>query len=149
MLRFVNICLLIGLVAAAYVIYEVKYESRTLEEGIAALKRGIEAERDSIAVLRAEWSLLNRPERIERLAVKYLNLTRARPNQLVSLDSLKDSDFSRPHIEASTSAPAAQDASPRMDQTARAQAGFEQQKQPKKKPVLAGAAVVPSAFSAR
>jgi cell division protein FtsL len=93
MLRFVNVCLALGLVALAYVIYEVKYEARTLDDDIALLKKDIEAERDAVAVLRAEWSLLNRPERIERLAEKYLKLAPAKPNQLVTLDTLKDSDF--------------------------------------------------------
>jgi cell division protein FtsL len=77
MLRFVNICLVLGLVALAYVIYEVKYQARALDEEIAGLSKDIETERDGVAVLRAEWSLLNRPERIERLAQKYLNLAAA------------------------------------------------------------------------
>ena len=67
MLRFVNICLVLGLVALAYVIYQVKYETRSLDADIATLNKQIDDERDAIAVLRAEWSLLNRPERIERL----------------------------------------------------------------------------------
>ena len=81
MLRFVNICLILGLVALATVIYQVKYEARNLDEKIVKLQRQIEAERDSLAVARAEWSLLNRPERIERLAEKYLELQPAYPQQ--------------------------------------------------------------------
>ena len=96
MLRFVNICLVLGLAALAYVIYQVKYEAHALDEQIAGLSRQIEAERDGIAVLRAEWSLLNRPERIERLAAKYLKLAPPQPRQLVTLDSLTDRDFERP-----------------------------------------------------
>jgi hypothetical protein len=34
MLRFVNICLVLALVALAYVIYEGKYEARALDEDI-------------------------------------------------------------------------------------------------------------------
>ena len=79
MLRFVNICLVLGLVALAYVIYQVKYQSRALDAEIVTLGKQIDKERDGIAVLRAEWSLLNRPERIERLAQKYLKLAPARP----------------------------------------------------------------------
>ena len=93
MLRFVNACLVLGLVALAYVIYEVKYESRALDAEIVRLQKDIEAERDAVAVLRAEWGLLNRPERIERLAEKYLKLAPAKPQQLVTLETLKDSDF--------------------------------------------------------
>jgi cell division protein FtsL len=100
MLRFVNICLVLALVALAYVIYEVKYESRSLDGDIAGLRKDIEAERDAVAVLRAEWSLLNRPERIERLAEKHLNLGPARPSQLITLDTVSDSDFERARTEA-------------------------------------------------
>jgi cell division protein FtsL len=146
MLRFVNLCLLLGLLTVAYVIYEVKYASRGLEEEIAVLKKDIEAERDSIAVLRAEWSLLNRPERIERLALKYLNLARARPNQLVALEGLKDSDFARQQIEAANT-PSATDAST-TGAVAKVAERAEAPKQ-KKTPVLAGAVVIPRALSAR
>jgi cell division protein FtsL len=95
MLRFVNICLVLGLVALAYVIYQVKYETRALDAQIASLNKQIEEERDAIAVLRAEWSLLNRPERIERLAKKYLKLAPAKPSQLVTVETVTDRDFDR------------------------------------------------------
>ncbi len=109
MLRFVNICLVLGLVALAYVIYQVKYEARALDEQIASLDKEIDTERDSLAVLRAEWSLLNRPERIERLAQKFLKLAPVQPRQLVTLDSVSDRDFTRQRVEvaATTPAPAA------------------------------------------
>jgi cell division protein FtsL len=104
MLRFVNICLVLGLAALAYVIYQVKYEARALDEQIASLSKEIESERDGIAVLRAEWSLLNRPERIERLAAKYLKLAPPQPRQLVTLDSVTDRDFERVRVEAAETA---------------------------------------------
>lgn len=95
MLRFVNICLVLGLVALAYVIYQVKYEARALDERIVVLHKEIEEERDALAVARAEWSLLNRPERIERLAKKYLKLAPANPQQLVILDEVTELDLAR------------------------------------------------------
>src|SRR6476646_10326866 len=100
MLRFVNICLVLALVALAYVIYEGKYEARALDEDIGGLRKDIETERDAVAVLRAEWSLLNRPERIERLAEKHLKLAPARPQQLVTLDTVSDNDFEHARVEA-------------------------------------------------
>ena len=64
------------------------------------LQKDIETERDGVAVLRAEWSLLNRPERIERLAQKYLKLAPARASQLVTLDTVSESDFERARMKA-------------------------------------------------
>ncbi|MGB6905508.1 MAG: hypothetical protein WBD76_05500 [Methyloceanibacter sp.] len=110
MLRFVNICFALALVALAYVIYQVKYESRALDEDIAGLRKNIEAERDAVSVLRAEWSLLNRPERIERLAKKHLKLGPARPGQLVTLDTVSESDFERARMETAPQMLAAPDA---------------------------------------
>jgi cell division protein FtsL len=104
MLRFINICLVVTLVALAYVIYDGKYEARALDEDIGGLRKDIETERDAVAVLRAEWSLLNRPERIERLAAKHLKLAPARPQQLVTLDTVSDSDFERVRTEAADDA---------------------------------------------
>ena len=105
MLRFVNVCLVLGIVALAYVIYQVKYEARALDEEIASLGKQIDEERDALAVLRAEWSLLNRPERIERLAQKYLKLSPAQPRQLVTVDSVSDRDFDRSRFRRAVSSP--------------------------------------------
>ena len=93
MLRFVNICLVLGLVALAYGIYQVKYEARALDEHIVVLTKQIEKERDALAVARAEWSLLNRPERIQRLAKKYLQLAPAQARQLVILDEVTEREL--------------------------------------------------------
>jgi cell division protein FtsL len=112
MLRFVNICLVLGLVALAYVIYHVKYEARALDRDIVSLNKQIEDERDALAVLRAEWSVLNRPERIERLAVKYLKLAPAAPRQLVTVDSVTDRDFKRLAVETADAKPGAAKSEP-------------------------------------
>jgi cell division protein FtsL len=104
MLRFVNVCLVLGLVALAYVIYQVKYEARALDEEIVSLGKQVDQERDALAVLRAEWSLLNRPERIERLAQKYLKLAPTQPRQLVTVDTVSDRDFDRSRFETTAAA---------------------------------------------
>jgi cell division protein FtsL len=95
MLRFVNVCLVLGLGALTYVIYQVKYDARSLDKEIVALNKSLETERDAIAVLRAEWSLLNRPERIDRLAKKYLKLAPPSPHQLKTLDTVSAGDIAR------------------------------------------------------
>ena len=115
MLRFINVCLVLGLVALACVIYQVKYQARGFDGDIAALDKRIDEERDAIAVLRAEWSLLNRPERIDRLAKKHLKLAPAKPVQIVTLDTVSDADFDRTRLEPAapaTTGPAATSAKP-------------------------------------
>jgi cell division protein FtsL len=107
MLRFINICLVLGLVALACVIYQVKYQAKGIDAEIRTLNGQIDEERDAIAVLRAEWSLLNRPERIERLAQKHLKLAPAKPVQIVTLDKVTDRDFDPERLKQETPAPAA------------------------------------------
>jgi len=106
----------LGLVALACVIYQVKYQARGLDTEIRALNGQIDEERDAIAVLRAEWSLLNRPERIERLAHKHLKLAPAKPVQIVTLDKVTDRDFDPARLEQAPPAPAP-DAAPAAKST--------------------------------
>ena len=96
MLRFINICLVVALVVLAYV----TDKARALDEDIDGLLKNIETERDTVAGLNAEWSLLNRPERIASLAQKHLKLAPARPAQLVTLDTVSESDFERIRMDA-------------------------------------------------
>lgn len=83
-MRVVNLLLAVFVVASAFVIYELKYDSRELKQRVADLKSSITAERDAVAVLRAEWSHLNRPERIARLAREHLGLRPLKPRQVLS-----------------------------------------------------------------
>lgn len=89
-MRILNLFLLGCLIALSFLIYEVKYETGAMEEEVASLKTGIRRERDAIAILRAEWSHLNRPERIERLARKHLGLEPVHARQLVTLEQLAE-----------------------------------------------------------
>ena len=83
-MRIFNLILVGSVVALAFVIYEQKYQSEALVIRVAELKQSIKAERDAVAVLRAEWSHLNRPERIERLARKHLGLQPLKAKQLLT-----------------------------------------------------------------
>ena len=83
-MRVFNLFLVGCVVALAFVIYEQKYESEALVIRVAELKQSIKGERDAVAVLRAEWSHLNRPKRIERLARKHLGLRPLKARQLLT-----------------------------------------------------------------
>ncbi len=74
MLRGLNIIMVGGLVAAAVVVYDVKYSSTYEAQKVARLDNEIRAEREKIATLKAEWSVLSSPDRIQRLASQYLGM---------------------------------------------------------------------------
>jgi hypothetical protein len=49
-------------------IYDMKFETRRLESKAQQLARAIEDEKDNVALMRAEWSHVTRPDQVEKLA---------------------------------------------------------------------------------
>jgi len=68
---FLSATLAISMGVALFV---VKYQVQDLEDQLTAIDHQIVAERQTIHVLKAEWSHLNEPGRLRRLAVRYLGL---------------------------------------------------------------------------
>ena len=87
-MRFLNLCVLALLVAAAAFVYEIKFESTLRGERIAKMRGDVQRERDAIAALRAEWSTLENPARIQGLARRHLRLRPPDSAQYDSLDRL-------------------------------------------------------------
>ncbi len=65
-----------------------KHEVQALEDELFRLNRAILAEQQAIHVLRAEWSYVNQPQRIEELARRHLELKPVRPEQLGGVSDL-------------------------------------------------------------
>ncbi|MEA2835319.1 MAG: hypothetical protein QOG66_3521 [Methylobacteriaceae bacterium] len=90
MIRFLNILAIAALIGSAVYAYKIKYETIYRAEQINKMKHEILAEHDAIGVLRAEWAHLARPERIQELATKYLDLQPLSLNQVVTASALPD-----------------------------------------------------------
>ena len=90
MLRFLNFLVIAGLVVAASWVYKIKFESTLQAERVAKLRHEIRRERDMIANLRAEWTALDRPDRIQGLAQKHLKLKAADIAQFDAFDRLPE-----------------------------------------------------------
>ena len=90
MLRFLNIFVIAGLVLAAGWVYKIKFEATLQAERVAKVRHEIRRERDMIAILRAEWTQLDRPDRIQTLAQKHLKLKAADIAQYDALDRLPE-----------------------------------------------------------
>lgn len=76
-----------GLIATAGgILFQTSYEVQELEEKLAATNRKIVQEQESIQVLKAEWSFLNDPTRLEQLARAHLALQPVEARQFASLD---------------------------------------------------------------
>ena len=74
LMRWIALSGMAAALLAAFVIYPIKYDSHELQEDIRFLEREIEQERVTIDVLRAEWSYLTRPQRLQELAREHLAL---------------------------------------------------------------------------
>ena len=68
-------------VAAGAGLFLMKYEMRALEERFAGLNRDILKNQGALHVLRAEWSFLNQPARLEKLGRRMLRLEPLRADQ--------------------------------------------------------------------
>jgi cell division protein FtsL len=80
-IRLLNICVIAVLVAAAAYVYKIKFESTRQVERLAKLRMEVRREQDAIAGLRAEWSRLDNPARIQELANRHLALQPVEPRQ--------------------------------------------------------------------
>jgi len=90
MIRLVNICVIAALVFAAAHVYKIKFESTRQAERLAKLRTAVRNEREAIATLRAEWSRLDNPARIQALAARHLALKPVEPRQFDRLDHLPE-----------------------------------------------------------
>ncbi|WP_395665722.1 hypothetical protein [Methylocella sp.] len=88
MVRILNVLAVLALLGSAIYAYSIKYETIFHAERIVKLKHEIKAEQDRIATMRAEYSYLTRPERVQALTEKFLDLQPLSLRQIVSLDAL-------------------------------------------------------------
>ncbi len=69
-------------------LFVLKYEVQDLEHEIQSLNRRIVESREAIHVLDAEWSYLNDPARLRKLAAQYTGLRQVMPGELGTIQSL-------------------------------------------------------------
>jgi len=86
--RLLHVVVLAALVLAAADVYKIKYESTLQAEKVAKLRADVRREQDAIANLRAEWSKLDRPDRLQVLAQRHLTLKPLEARQFDALDRL-------------------------------------------------------------
>lgn len=76
------------LVLVSFGLYNGVYAAKAHERELQTLTTEISKEGEAIRVLKAEWSYLNQPERLQALARKHLALGPTGPSQIVVLASL-------------------------------------------------------------
>ncbi|MBI1210644.1 MAG: hypothetical protein GC190_04220 [Alphaproteobacteria bacterium] len=76
------------LILVCFGLYNGVYLAKAHERELQRLNTEIAKEGEAIRVLKAEWSYLNQPERLQALARKHLALAPTSPKQIVVLASL-------------------------------------------------------------
>ncbi len=91
MFRTTDIVLIAVMVSAAAFTYRTKHEAESRMTEIAKLQRQIDFEKDTIDILKADWSLLTQPSRLQRLVEIYggeLDLKPIEASQIATFDQL-------------------------------------------------------------
>jgi hypothetical protein len=86
-MRILHVLVIGVLVFAAAYVYRIKMESVSRTEKVLQLHADIRAQRDAIASLRAEWTRLDSPQRLQGLVERHLPL---KPIVATQYDALKN-----------------------------------------------------------
>lgn len=88
MIRALNIVLVLAVIGLSIGLYDIKYRAEIAETKATKIEREIVTEQESIRVLRAEWSYLNQPQRMQELAKRYMKLEPLQPAQIGTFDDV-------------------------------------------------------------
>lgn len=97
--RFSTIVWVAVIVGAALSLYAVKYQVQAIKLQVVETTRELEHEREATHVAAAEWAYLNRPDRLQKLAAKYLMSSELTVDQVAEIEAIP---FPQ-HMEASVS----------------------------------------------
>lgn len=90
MTRTVNILLVALMVLSAAAVYDMKYEAELAAEKVSRLERDIDRERESLSLLKAEWSVLTQPARLEELRDRHADILHLEPMTANHIGTLAD-----------------------------------------------------------
>jgi cell division protein FtsL len=86
--RFSTVIWMLLIVAAAFLLYMVKYQVQYLRQQVAQTQKELEGEKEALHVVAAEWAYLNRPDRLQTLARKYLVSSEMTVDQVADIQAI-------------------------------------------------------------
>jgi cell division protein FtsL len=87
-IKLLHVIAIGALVSSALYAYTIKYETTLEAEQLQKIRMKAQRERDAIAVLKAEWQYLNRPDRVQALADRHLDLQPFSVTQVVRISDI-------------------------------------------------------------
>ena len=85
MTRWLQVASVLAVTASAAFVFHVKYRSEAVAERVADLQRAVDEEQEAISLLKAEWSYLIQPSRVQDLIERHqerLELVPVSPEQI-------------------------------------------------------------------
>jgi hypothetical protein len=101
--RTSDIILIAVMVSAAAMTYKIKRDAEEQQTALHRIQAQIRTEEDTIDLLKADWSLLTQPARLEKLTELYkaqLDLEPVDPHQIVKLNELPEKPLTIENLTA-------------------------------------------------
>ncbi len=109
--RIFSLILIVAMLAGAIATYDMKHKAEMAADHVASLRSDIAKEKDQIALLRAEWSVLTQPDRLQTVVDKYADhfkLQPFSPTQITTIDQIPMRPADAPVIPVKDSDPLGQ-----------------------------------------
>jgi hypothetical protein len=107
--RILGILLVAAMIGGAILTYDTKHRAERAGEAVAALKDEAAKERNTIALLRAELSVLTQPGRLQALTERFKNelgLANMEVTQIVTVDEIPTKPVAIGPVAETTAKPA-------------------------------------------
>jgi hypothetical protein len=91
MMRWMQVLSVVGAVASAVVVFQIKYRAEAVAERADRLQRELDQEKETQSLLAAEWSLLIQPARVQDLVERHAELLKLKPldpKQITRIENL-------------------------------------------------------------
>ena len=91
MIRWLQVLGVVAAAGAAVFVFQVKYRAENVAEHASTLQREIDRENENLSLLKAEWSLLIQPARVQELVGRHaevLKLQPLDPTQITRIENL-------------------------------------------------------------
>jgi len=88
--RIFNATLLVAMIVGAGITYNMKHTAEMASDNLARLQASISAEKDKISVLKAEWSMLIQPARLQSVVTRYADHFDLQPFSADQIASISD-----------------------------------------------------------
>jgi hypothetical protein len=90
MVRIFNALLLSVMIIGAGITYDMKHRAEEAANRVAGLKADIARERDAVSVLKAEWSMLSQPGRLQTVVARYADHFKLAPFSAAQVATLQE-----------------------------------------------------------